>query len=244
MTVVETVRFLKDASDLMMPELERARLVEFVGANPEAGDLIPATGGVRKLRWALPGGGKRGGARVIYSSTTSGCPCSCLPYTARTKKQISARLNGTRWPRSCPQLFRAMRKVEEQNDEDEEPVWPPVAKKAATVGERIIEGLEEALAWSKGEELPVRVTHVQVPDVDVSKVRRRMGLSQTQFAAEVRLSARHAPKLGTGTRSSRYPDTSAVGRDCKTSGECRGRLEGRSMSGFNYGRYYGYPLQL
>jgi len=57
-----------------------------------------------------------------------------------------------------------------------------VLKKAPTVGERIIEGLEEALAWSKGEDLPVRVTHVQVPDVDILKVRRGMGLSQTQFA--------------------------------------------------------------
>ena len=56
------------------------------------------------------------------------------------------------------------------------------SKKAPTVGQRIIQGLEEALAWSKGVELPVRVTRVQVPDVDVSKVRRRMGLSQTQFA--------------------------------------------------------------
>ena len=58
----------------------------------------------------------------------------------------------------------------------------PVAKKRPTVGERIVEGLEEALAWSKGEEIPVRVTQVQVPEIDVSAVRRRMGLSQTQFA--------------------------------------------------------------
>ncbi len=57
-----------------------------------------------------------------------------------------------------------------------------ITKKAPSVGARIIEGLEEALAWSKGEDVPVRVTHVQVPEVDVSKVRRRMGLSQTQFA--------------------------------------------------------------
>lgn len=57
-----------------------------------------------------------------------------------------------------------------------------VTKKPPTVGKRIIEGLEEALAWSKGEDVPVRVTQVQVPEIDVSAVRRRMGLSQTQFA--------------------------------------------------------------
>lgn len=34
--------------------------------NPEAGPVIPGSGGVRKLRWAAPGRGKRGGYRVIY----------------------------------------------------------------------------------------------------------------------------------------------------------------------------------
>lgn len=62
------------------------------------------------------------------------------------------------------------------------PISRAVAKKKPTVGGRIIEGLEEAIAWSKGERVPVRVTHVHVPEVDVSKVRRKMGLSQTQFA--------------------------------------------------------------
>ena len=58
------------------------------------------------------------------------------------------------------------------------------AKKGPGVGARIIEGLEEALAWSKGESVAVRVTQVQIPDVDVSEVRRRMGLSQPQFASK------------------------------------------------------------
>jgi mRNA-degrading endonuclease RelE of RelBE toxin-antitoxin system len=35
-------------------------------ANPEAGPVIAGTGGVRKLRWAAPGRGKRGGYRIIY----------------------------------------------------------------------------------------------------------------------------------------------------------------------------------
>ena len=39
---------------------------QFLVVNPEAGDVIPASGGVRKLRWRVAGRGKRGGLRVIY----------------------------------------------------------------------------------------------------------------------------------------------------------------------------------
>jgi hypothetical protein len=65
MTVVETREFLSRAKPLMSGS-ERMELVAFVGANPEAGEIIQGTGGVRKIRWALEGAGKRGGARVIY----------------------------------------------------------------------------------------------------------------------------------------------------------------------------------
>ncbi len=41
-------------------------LVDYLAHNPTAGELVPGTGGVRKLRWAIEGRGKRGGARVIY----------------------------------------------------------------------------------------------------------------------------------------------------------------------------------
>jgi putative transcriptional regulator len=57
-------------------------------------------------------------------------------------------------------------------------------KKRPTIGERIIEGLEEAIAWTRGANDNVRVTLVQVPDVDVREVRTKMGLSQTQFATK------------------------------------------------------------
>lgn len=48
MTVVETERFLKDTASLMPPSV-RAELVLFLALNPDAGDVIPETGGVRKL---------------------------------------------------------------------------------------------------------------------------------------------------------------------------------------------------
>jgi len=45
---------------------EYAELQQFMMQNPEAGRVVPGSGGVRKLRWKRKGMGKRGGLRVIY----------------------------------------------------------------------------------------------------------------------------------------------------------------------------------
>ena len=45
---------------------EYSEFQQFLMQNPEAGELVPGSGGVRKVRWARPGMGKRGGLRVIY----------------------------------------------------------------------------------------------------------------------------------------------------------------------------------
>lgn len=58
-------------------------------------------------------------------------------------------------------------------------------KKRPTVGKRIIEGLEQAVAWTRGgNHRGTRVTLAHVPDVDVREVRQKMGLSQAQFATK------------------------------------------------------------
>jgi putative transcriptional regulator len=57
-------------------------------------------------------------------------------------------------------------------------------RKRRTVGESIIEGLKQAIAWTRGENENVRVTLVHVPEVDVREVRTKMGLSQAQFATK------------------------------------------------------------
>jgi hypothetical protein len=65
MTVVETEELLRKVKP-PMSDAEREDLVADLGVNPEAGKVVAETGGVRKVRWGLPGRGKRGGARVIY----------------------------------------------------------------------------------------------------------------------------------------------------------------------------------
>jgi len=54
------------ATKKLMDDEERAELVKYLAYNPTVGDVIPGSGGVRKIRWGLEGRGKRGGARVIY----------------------------------------------------------------------------------------------------------------------------------------------------------------------------------
>jgi len=51
LTVVETPEFLAAARKLLS-DAERTTLVDFLAGNPMVGDVIPGTGGVRKLRWA------------------------------------------------------------------------------------------------------------------------------------------------------------------------------------------------
>jgi mRNA-degrading endonuclease RelE of RelBE toxin-antitoxin system len=64
-TFIETRLFTRLIDEYLSDE-EYAALQLFMAANPEAGDLIQGSGGVRKMRWSASGRGKRGGIRVIY----------------------------------------------------------------------------------------------------------------------------------------------------------------------------------
>ena len=65
LTVIETPVFQRMVEDVL-PEPERTLLIAWIAGNPLAGNVIPGTGGLRKVRWQRQGMGKRGGARVIY----------------------------------------------------------------------------------------------------------------------------------------------------------------------------------
>ena len=65
LTVAQTSVFQKHAARSWSDD-ELDQFVNWIALNPLAGDVIPGSGGIRKVRWAASGRGKRGGARVIY----------------------------------------------------------------------------------------------------------------------------------------------------------------------------------
>jgi hypothetical protein len=65
MVIVETTIFTRQVSELL-PDDEYRLLQLVLVRRPDAGVLIKGGGGLRKLRWAVEGRGKRGGVRIVY----------------------------------------------------------------------------------------------------------------------------------------------------------------------------------
>lgn len=85
MTVIETPSFLRDAKSLISEE-ERLEIVAFLARNPNSGDLLQGTGGIRKVRFAREGGGKSGGYRVVYFYHSQDIPVFALNIFAKNEK--------------------------------------------------------------------------------------------------------------------------------------------------------------
>ena len=69
-TVIETLVFQKQWP-LYWSEDERGAFAVYIAGSPNAGDVVPQSGGIRKVRWRRAGTGKSGGVRVIYFTRTT-----------------------------------------------------------------------------------------------------------------------------------------------------------------------------
>lgn len=69
LTVVETLLFQKQWP-MYWTEEERGDFAAYIAESPDAGDVVPESGGIRKVRWRRAGTGKSGGVRVIYFMRT------------------------------------------------------------------------------------------------------------------------------------------------------------------------------
>jgi mRNA-degrading endonuclease RelE of RelBE toxin-antitoxin system len=86
MTVAETAPFIRQAAKLWTED-DRDAFVDFIAANPDAGDVIPDTGGLRKVRWGRTGTGKRGGVRIIYFYHDDTMPLYLLLIYAKAERE-------------------------------------------------------------------------------------------------------------------------------------------------------------
>ena len=77
---------MRQAEDVW-DDAERDAFVNFIALHPEAGDVIPETGGVRQIRWVRAGIGKRGGARVIYYYHDTDRPLYLLMVYAKGRQE-------------------------------------------------------------------------------------------------------------------------------------------------------------
>jgi putative transcriptional regulator len=179
-------RFSRVKAQDVWEEAERAAFVDFIAQNPDAGDVIPETGGVRKIRWARAGTGKRGGARVVYFYHDRGRPLYLFNglYQARGKEGRAQAGN------AAQELRQQARKGTEM----------------AKFGDELIESMRQAAAHARGRKVRgMRVTRVDIPDVKA--IRRSLRMSQLRFAAAYRIPL---PTLKNWEQGRRHPDAPAA----------------------------------
>lgn len=90
LTVIESPLFTKLWPDYWTED-ERGEFAAFIALTPDAGDVIPGSGGCRKVRWSRSGLGKRGGVRIIYTvRLVSGALVLLVIYSKSATDNISA----------------------------------------------------------------------------------------------------------------------------------------------------------
>jgi hypothetical protein len=87
---IETPTFTKQITALLSDD-DYAALQAELASDPARGDVVRGGGGVRKLRFALPGAGKSGGVRVIYYwLRDDGQVYMLLAYPKSVKESLTA----------------------------------------------------------------------------------------------------------------------------------------------------------
>ena len=88
LTVIESPLFTKLWPDYWSED-ERGEFAAYLANNPEAGDVIPGSGGCRNVRWSRAGSGKRSGVRVVYAvRLVSGALVLLLMYAKSARENI------------------------------------------------------------------------------------------------------------------------------------------------------------
>ena len=85
-TIIETPAYLSDVKALGLTDVERTAIVDYIAQHPSAGEVMPGTGGARKVRFGGRGKGKSGGYRVITFYSGDDMPVFLLNIFAKGEK--------------------------------------------------------------------------------------------------------------------------------------------------------------
>ena len=86
--VVETPGYLAAAKAAGISDEVRVAIVSALAADPKLGEVMVGTGGLRKFRFARPGGGKSGGFRILAYYASEALPVFLIGVFAKTRRQI------------------------------------------------------------------------------------------------------------------------------------------------------------
>ncbi len=114
-----------------------------------------------------PAGDLVAGVRSTPANPTGAKPGAPLPPMPTLTRRLS--VIGVSWWGERSEMKQASRR---KRPED------------TSFGDKLLRSAQQARDWVQGKPVRVRVTYVPAPQVDVRKLRARMGLSQTQFAAK------------------------------------------------------------
>jgi hypothetical protein len=90
-SVIELAGYRRRADELLTAD-EQVAVIDLIAYEPTCGDLIPGTGGLRKVRVGRGSSGKRGGARVVYYFYNAEVPLLLMALYAKNEKaDLSAR---------------------------------------------------------------------------------------------------------------------------------------------------------
>src|SRR5438874_2338019 len=85
-TVIQTPTFLADAKAAGVTDDELSAISATIAADPQAGDVIPSTGGARKVRIGGKGKGKSGGYRIITFYAAGDVPVFLLALVSKGQR--------------------------------------------------------------------------------------------------------------------------------------------------------------
>ena len=161
-------------------------------ADPAAAPVVQGTGGLRKLRWAGAGRGKRGGIRTIYFRQAGPEAIYLLTAYAKADREDLS-------PADRKVLTRIVAAIKERGT-------TPMTNRRTDLGREVEAALEEVLAHVRGRtQLPCRIVDDPAAEHIVA-LRKRMKLSRKKFADSFGLDARAVQEWEQGRR---VPDRAA-----------------------------------